>query len=263
MKKSIKKIFALVLSFAMVFTTLPAAAYGTVAKSEESVELPAYIFSDQWNAQYDVLYHEADKTYTYQNQEVTFNGENLTVGDKTYEIRNAVTEITVKTELDKATITFTNITTPVGAISGEWNSAKTEIHYMDGETAVKGNLKTFVLKGLADGKHKLTSGTVYEKANKWSPGTDFGDGKGVVTEREFGYLPDVEFEIIPPFPDKEDGIYTGTGKGKNGNITVGVHIKDHKILRVEEIEQNETPGFWSTATGIFSKIVENSQQMLM
>ena len=254
-----RKILALLLSFAMVFSALPVSAFGTVTKEAEKTELPEYIFSNAWNKEYDVLYHESGKAYTYKGQDVTFNGSNLTAGGTTYDVKNAETTVAVKTEKEVTTVTLSGINTPVGGISGEWNS------YFDGEQmiqydfngeVVKGNdLSTITFKNLEPGTHVITGGKIYEAANEYSDGHDFGDGKGTVTARAFGYLPDLTIEIEGT-KVKADGVYEGTGQGRNGNVTVGVHIKDNKIVKVEEVAQHESAGYWAMAVEIFSRIVK-------
>ena len=258
MKTKTRKILALLLSFAMVFGALPVSAFGTVTKEAEKTELPEYIFSGEWNKDYDVLYHEAGKAYTYKGQDVTFNGNNLTAGGTTYDIKNAETTVNVKTEKDVTTVTLSGIKTPVGGISGQWNSnfaGERKIQYELNGEVVKGNdLSAITFNNLEPGTHVITGGKIYEAANQYSPGHDFGDGKGTVTARAFGYLPDLTIEIEGT-KVKADGVYEGTGQGRNGNVTVGVHIKDNKIVKVEEVAQNESAGYWGIAVEIFNRIV--------
>lgn len=48
-----------------------------------------------------------------------------------------------------------------------------------------------------------------------------------------------------------DGVYSGTGAGYNGNINVQVTVSGGKISNVNVIKHNETKGFYETA---FSKV---------
>ena len=175
--------------------------------AEGEVELPEYIFGETWNKQYDVLYHEKDKTYLYKGQAVVFKDENtIQVGDKEYSIKNKETEVTTTVGDDgKVIVKLSNLSTPVSSISGQWNSSyagkintvyKTDI---SGLEEAKGDMYrgdgSLDLGVLAAGVYHLTGGVIYEQANEWSPGYDFGDGKGSVTGRNFGYLPDLTIKV--------------------------------------------------------------------
>lgn len=175
---------------------------------ENQVALPDYIFGGTWNKQYDVLYHEKGKEYLYNGKTVEFPDENtVKVGDDTYEIRNRETEVTVVTDdTGKVTISLTNLAAGVYQIPGQWNASWGGKAYASYQTDISGNenvtfgdltssasTATLTLEGIAAGTYHLSGGVIYEKANQWSPGTDFGDGKGTVTAREFGYLPDITF----------------------------------------------------------------------
>ena len=64
---------------------------------------------------------------------------------------------------------------------------------------------------LQDGTYHLTGGFIYEAANQWSPGYDFGDGKGTVTARNFGYLPDITVKVGDN--QEEEDAYLGVNAG--------------------------------------------------
>ena len=191
--------------------------------AEGEVELPEYIFGETWNKQYDVLYHEKDKTYLYKGQAVVFKDENtIQVGDKEYSIKNKETEVTTTVGDDgKVTVKLSNLSTPVNYISGQWNSSyagkintvyKTDI---SGLEEAKGDMYrgdgSLDLGVLAAGVYHLTGGVIYEQANEWSPGYDFGDGKGSVTGRNFGYLPDLTVKVGDS--EEEEDAYLGVNAG--------------------------------------------------
>ncbi len=191
--------------------------------AEGEVELPEYIFGETWNKQYDVLYHEKDKTYLYKGQAVVFKDENtIQVGDKEYSIKNKETEVTTTVGDDgKVTVKLSNLSTPVSSISGQWNSSyagkintvyKTDI---SGLEEAKGDMYrgdgSLDLGVLAAGVYHLTGGVIYEQANEWSPGYDFGDGKGSVTGRNFGYLPDLTIKVGDS--EEEEDAYLGVNAG--------------------------------------------------
>lgn len=192
--------------------------------AEGEVELPDYIFSNTWNKWYDVLYHEKDKTYLYKGQPVVFkDGDTVQVGETEYNIRNVETEVTVTVGEDgKVTVSLSNLSNPVYQISGQWNSSyagtiqtvyKTDISGLEEvRTSAKGNLTDAMDLGtLADGTYHLTGGFIYEAANQWSPGYDFGDGKGTVTARNFGYLPDITVKVGDN--QEEEDAYLGVNAG--------------------------------------------------
>ena len=74
-------------------------------------------------------------------------------------------------------------------------------------------VKPIVLDQIADGTYHLTKGTIYEKANEWSPGYDFWDGKGKVTEGCFGTLPDILLKVDNPV-EKPEGYLGEAAKAK-------------------------------------------------
>ena len=192
--------------------------------AEGEVELPDYIFSSTWNKWYDVLYHEKDKTYLYKGQPVVFkDGETVQVGETEYNIRNVETEVTVTVgEDNKVSVSLSNLSNPVYQISGQWNSSyagtiqtvyKTDISGLEEvRTSAKGKLTDAMDLGiLAEGTYHLTGGFIYEAANQWSPGYDFGDGKGTVTARNFGYLPDITVKVGDN--QEEEDAYLGVNAG--------------------------------------------------
>ena len=192
--------------------------------AEGEVELPDYIFSSTWNKWYDVLYHEKDKNYLYKGQTVVFkNGDTVQVGETEYNIRNVETEVTVTVgEDNKVSVSLSNLSNPVYQISGQWNSSyagtiqtvyKTDISGLEEvRTSAKGNLTDAMDLGiLQDGTYHLTGGFIYEAANQWSPGYDFGDGKGTVTARNFGYLPDITVKVGDN--QEEEDVYLGVNAG--------------------------------------------------
>ena len=194
---------------------------------ENQVALPDYIFGDTWNKSYDVLYHEKNKEYLYNGQVVEFpDSSTVKVGDKTYDIYNREIEVEVKTdESGKTLVSLTNLSAAVYQISGSWNASfggtiyaayKTDIAGKEnvtfGSLTSAASTATLTLDGIASGTYHLNSGVIYEKANKWSPGFDFKDGKGTVTERNFGYLPDITITVQGTGEDEPDS-YLGVNAG--------------------------------------------------
>lgn len=52
-----------------------------------------------------------------------------------------------------------------------------------------------------------------------------------------------------------DGTYTGTGAGRNGDITLSVTIADGKITQIENVSNEETPKYWADAVKLFDSII--------
>ena len=52
-----------------------------------------------------------------------------------------------------------------------------------------------------------------------------------------------------------DGTYTGTGAGRNGDITLSVTIADGKITQIENVSNKETPKYWAEAVKLFDSIL--------
>jgi uncharacterized protein with FMN-binding domain len=55
-----------------------------------------------------------------------------------------------------------------------------------------------------------------------------------------------------------DGIYTGSGMGNSGKITVEVEIKDNKIVSVKVVSQHEDEPYWSWASEIIDDIISSN-----
>jgi len=52
-----------------------------------------------------------------------------------------------------------------------------------------------------------------------------------------------------------DGMYTGTGSGFNGDITVSVTVSDGNISAIDVTDQKETPAYWKEAEQIIPDII--------
>ncbi len=211
--KLAKRMLALFLAVVMTVGIMPLTAFAEEAPADssqilstsESVELPEYIFSNSWNKEYDKLYYEEGKSYTYNGQDVTFPDENtVNVGSESYTIKNAVTTVTVETKDGKTEVTLSGLKDPVGLISGKWNSTyagRFALHYQLNGSPVPAtetdriSRATLTVDTPKAGNYTLTGGKIFEGTNTYSSGYDFQDGKGTVTEREFGYLPDITFEV--------------------------------------------------------------------
>ena len=172
---------------------------------------------------YETYYYSDQINYYYQGKYVVFtDSEHFKAGTETYSLKNQKTEVTtVMNEEGKMTISLTNLTVPVQSISGAWNSdfgGKVQIIYqtdIPGMEEIRSEdlVKPIVLDQIADGTYHLTKGTIYEKANEWSPGYDFGDGKGKVTEGYFGTLPDIVLKVDNPI-EKPEGYLGEATKAK-------------------------------------------------
>lgn len=51
------------------------------------------------------------------------------------------------------------------------------------------------------------------------------------------------------------GTFSGTGRGKNGNVVLDVTIDDGKITAIDVVSQRETSYYWNKATAMFDKII--------
>lgn len=169
---------------------------------------------------YEIYYYVEDITYTYGGQVVTFVSETeIEAGGKTYALKNKKTTITVAIEEDgNICISLEGVTTPIGSVPSKWNVQfggcvqsvyKTDIPGMEEVRSEKADeLKNLKLGKVPAGTYHLTEGTIYEKANEWSPGIDFEDGNGIVKEGYFGTLPDITFTVKgkepEPEPEKSD-----------------------------------------------------------
>lgn len=173
---------------------------------EEDASLPRMNITEEdlkANQAYETYYYSDQINYYYQDEFVEFTDENhFSAGGETYELKNKKTTISVETsDKGSATVKLANLMVPVGSIPGQWNSGyKAEVVYqtdIPGKEEIRsGELANpLVFEGLPDGTYHLTKGSIFEKANEYSPGYDFGDGNGVVKEKYFGTLPDITFTI--------------------------------------------------------------------
>lgn len=176
------------------------------------------ITMDDLNAnEYETYYHCSDMGYTYQGEAVNFISETqIQAGEAIYNLKNK--EVTVKTEMKEdgaVSITLEGIKTPIGSVSGKWNSTwggnvqmvyQTNIPEMKEIRSEEGSsLKnTITLAEVPEGTWTLSGGTIYEKANSFSPGIDFGDGRGTVQEGTFGVLPDITFTVTAAETEPEE-----------------------------------------------------------
>ena len=53
-----------------------------------------------------------------------------------------------------------------------------------------------------------------------------------------------------------DGVYQGTGTGRNGDITLSVTVKDGSISAIEVVSQSETPRYWGEAVTLLQTIID-------
>lgn len=58
-----------------------------------------------------------------------------------------------------------------------------------------------------------------------------------------------------PEPGLPDGVYTGTGQGRNGPITVSVTVSAGEIAGIEVTGHGETPRYFSSAKGVIDSIL--------
>ena len=209
-----KRALSYLLAFAMVFSIMPFSAQGLadgVGHASPAME----ITEENLKANAFETYYYADGIqYTYGGKTVEFTSENqIQTGGQTYELKNKKTEVSIeKEETGAITISLSDLEAPVSQISGAWNSTfggtiqvvyQTNIPGM--EEVRSSNLNQPIrLDNVPDGTYLLTDGTIYEKANEWSPGYDFGNG--VVTEAYFGTLPDI---ILTVDSENDTGAYLG------------------------------------------------------
>lgn len=197
-----KRWLSILLMIVMVlstFTPFTKAAYAAPAQSTAITD------EDLAANAYETYYYSNDRQYTYNGEEVSFISETqIQAGDQTLDLKNKPTDITVNVEGSTATISFTNLTTPISYIAGEWSTTyggTVNLQYNsdipEKATVVSANkdLEKLVIEGLDEGTYHLTNGTIFEKANEWSGGTDLnGDGKKE-TEGYFGTLPDITIVV--------------------------------------------------------------------
>lgn len=53
----------------------------------------------------------------------------------------------------------------------------------------------------------------------------------------------------------KDGTYKGVGKGRNGDISIELTIKEDTITKIEVIEQNETPGYENSMDTLIENMI--------
>lgn len=58
----------------------------------------------------------------------------------------------------------------------------------------------------------------------------------------------------------EDGIYTGSGEGHKGTITVEVTVEQGQVILITVLEQSETPKYFSRAEGVLD-IIKQEQSL--
>lgn len=212
-----KRWLSILLMIVMVlstFTPFTKAAYAAPAQSTAITD------EDLATNAYETYYYTSDMNYTYNGDAVTFIDEaHFIAGDQTYDLKNKKTNITVETADDGTiSVSLSDLSYPVGQISGKWNSTaaggavnvvyQTDIPGMAEVRSAKLN-SAITLSSLSAGTYHLTDGTIYEKANPYSPGYDFGDGKGVVTEGYFGTLPDITIVVGGSEQPVEPDVYLG------------------------------------------------------
>lgn len=162
------------------------------------------------NKYHECYYWLAGNSYEYDGKAVTFKDADTIIVDGVEKtLRNAETEVIIKADAEAGTasISLSNITMPVYQVSGSWNASYgggAQYVYnsdIEGMPEVRSPLKnnysmngTIELSGLKTGTtYHLTGGRIFEEANQWSPGIDFGNG--IVTEAYFSVLPDITFTL--------------------------------------------------------------------
>ena len=229
-----KRISTLLLSVMMIITMMPSVAFGQSAdtsitvEAAKTMELPEKVFSNQWNKSYDAIYRDENTQYTYKGQAVTFTDpEHIEVGGQSYAIRHVDVSVSGEVTESGYNVKISPISQPVGSISGAWNA--TYGGYTGGVYSAAGGLGTdgilegsrnhknktitFALTNIPDGTTEVKDGAVLERANEWSPGFDFKDGKGSVTSRLFGLLPNLVVKKASdtnPSSDKYIGVNVGS-----------------------------------------------------
>lgn len=145
------------------------------------------------------------------------------------------------------------------AISGNGNLDVRNIYVEGGSSfdvqvePVQGSINVSTRSSVT-ARYGKTDGTTSE--NYWH-GT--GDNN-TVPDKEL-YFPNAETsetEPEDPVADEKsykDGTYIGVGQGKKGEIKLSVTIKDGQVENLEELEQQETPGFWEKAKALLEIII--------
>lgn len=158
---------------------------------------------------YDVYYYLEDSTYFLEGELVKFIDEKqIEVGGKTLDFNNKMISYRIETGEDgkirpgdTVTISFDKLEIPIGSVQGEWNSAfagviksvyKTDIEGLEKIESenYKINLLSFKIPEGASGEYHLSGGSIFEKANEWSPGIP-----GLGKEGYFGRLPDIKILV--------------------------------------------------------------------
>lgn len=90
-----------------------------------------------------------------------------------------------------------------------------------------------------------------------SSAVDYVEANGGHTEATIKVEKD-DAEVTPEVQGNfVDGTYTGTGKGNNGEIKVEVTVEGGNIVKVDVVEQHETPGIYEGAEkGVVSSIIK-------
>lgn len=204
--KSLQKYgLSFILAIAMTFVSLWAGGVNVRAEETDTNQRTMEITEDdiQSNA-YETYYYSDDISYTYQGKAVSFISETqFETEEGTFDLKNKKTDVTVdQSEDGTVSISLSDLSVPVGYISEAWSSTYGGEVQLVYETDIPGMeeirsesrsslTSTITLSDVPDGTYHLTDGTIYEKANEWSPGYDFSDGQGVRTEGFFGTLPDI------------------------------------------------------------------------
>ncbi|MFR3682868.1 MAG: Ig-like domain-containing protein, partial [Eubacterium callanderi] len=197
-----KRCLSVLLMVAMVLSTFVPFTKPTYAAAQDSSAITAENMAAN---QYETYYYTSDRQYTYNGDVVTFVSETqIEAGGQTYDLKNKQTDIDVSVDGDTATVSFTNVTIPISQVSGAWNSSyagEAKIQYnsdIPGQAKVESaNMKMdqLVISGLSEGTYHLTGGTIFEKANEWSPGIDLDGDGNKETEGYFGTMPDITLVV--------------------------------------------------------------------
>ena len=226
---------------------------------------------------YDTFYYTEGEIFYYKGAEVTFINENTISADSVqYALKNKKISIpAVVTDGDKVTISFTGLATPINQISGLWsslsgNGSERIISYASGipaEAAMtsalwQGNPATLAFSGFAPGEYTLTGGSIYEKANRYSPGANLGSG--VVTEGFFGRLPDISFVVSEApvtlesvemqTPPEKVAYIEGETFDATGLVIVAVY-SDGSEVEITDFTVSKTDALTAADTQIFINVI--------
>lgn len=135
----------------------------------------------------------------------------------------------------------------------------TEVLKSDG-TAIPGLFAAGEVVGGVHGANRLggnavTDIVVFGRVAGSAAGTYVKENGGI-TERTIT-VPEIEELPVPEVQGTfQDGTYTGTGKGNNGDITVEVVVEGGNIISIELKEHQETPGIYEAAKkGVTGNII--------